>query len=1042
MKKLKIFICLLPLLAGYFSAPAETITVGSGSYTTTHPGTDEAGRNKVPRTAPQVSGNAVGKPIPTNDWWSNVLYSNFSNNVFAYPIGMGTLSDGLSLAYIPKGPMVGGFYPLKISVAGIQVDRVTVSDYTDWTVTMNWTSGEDSFEATAGLAMPFVYFTKQSAGKVEVTHGPHGSFVVKDNVLILKDGFNGASFAVYAPTGSSWEGSGDSYSSSLNGKDYWSVAMLPLNASDAEAAAERLKGYAFAFPVDTKAEYSYDVQNAIVHTNYTVTTEAKEGTTTDCLMGLLPHHWTHLSSTSPQPGDIVYPSVRGEIKMLAGNHFSTDLTFHGILPTLPFVETEGQNGFSASELNSLIDQVNNDNGLDPWTDSYNDGQLLNRLVQTARAAKESGDEAGFQTAFNLVKERVENWLSYEPGEVAFLFYYHKEWTTMFGYPAGHYQDELINDHHFHWAYFIAAAAFIEQYQPGWADDWGGMVDLLVRDAVAGRDDDMFPYLRNFSPYAGHCWANGMAALPQGNDQESTSESMQFNSALIHWAMVTGNTQLRDLGIYLYATEQSAIEEYWFDVNDRVYAANRQYGLVSRVFGNDYDNGTFWTADIAASYGIELYPIHGGSFYLDCNPEYTERIWNEITMYTGILSNAENPDLWHDIMWEYLAFFDPQQAISLYDSYPDRSVKFGVSPAQTYHWIHAMACLGRFEPGVTADYPVAAAFRRNGRMTYVAQNYGELPLTVTFSDGFELQVPPRTLATGQPEIVPGEVSIYMASPRNGATIALGDAVSVAADVYTAEEVREVRFYSNGSLIGTSTASPYSTTWTAEEAGEYSLSATVELTDGKTADAQSVKVTVKDPDSPEEEGGCVYESAEASQGSFTDGYRLVCSTNGSNVVVTAECMDGFDDLVAYVWDYTNGFSEMSMMQVADKKFSCTLAGRTSGSTLKFAVKFAYRGGMAVTQAFDYTVGDNCAASIGRPDYEAGEVKFFPNPAVSMLHVCMPGEATVSVWNSEGRLMFKRTGMADMDVEVADWRSGIYFIRVEGADGKSFVDKFIKK
>ena len=67
---------------------------------------------------------------------------------------------------------------------------------------------------------------------------------------------------------------------------------------------------------------------------------------------------------------------------------------------------------------------------------------------------------------------------------------------------------------------------------------GQMVNHLVRDAASSnRNDSLFPFLRNFSPYAGHCWANGFAFFPQGNDQEST-ESMQFNSSLIHWGTIT------------------------------------------------------------------------------------------------------------------------------------------------------------------------------------------------------------------------------------------------------------------------------------------------------------------------------------------------------------------------------------------------------------------------------------------------------------------------------------------------------------------------
>ena len=274
---------------------------------------------------------------------------------------------------------------------------------------------------------------------------------------------------------------------------------------------------------------------------------------------------------------------------------------------------------------------------------------------------------------NTIQERLEDWLSYSQGEVAFLFYYHSTWSALLGYPAGHGQDSNLNDHHFHWGYFIHAAAFMEQYRPGWAAQWGDMVNLLVRDAASpDRNDTMFPYLRSFSPYAGHCWANGFASFPNGNDQESTSESMQFNSALIHWGTITGNDEIRDLGIYLYTTEQTAIDEYWFDVHQRNFPATQQYALISRLWGNNFDNQTFWTGDIAASYGIELYPIHGGSLYLGHNKAYATRLWNEIKQNTGITRNEANDNLWHDIMWEYAAFTNQSEALNMYNSYPNRS----------------------------------------------------------------------------------------------------------------------------------------------------------------------------------------------------------------------------------------------------------------------------------------------------------------------------------------------------------------------------------
>ena len=148
---------------------------------------------------------------------------------------------------------------------------------------------------------------------------------------------------------------------------------------------------------------------------------------------------------------------------------------------------------------------------------------MNRMIQTARIADQTGDYEARDNMIATIKERLEDWLKAESGEVAFIFYYNNDWSTMIGYPAGHGQDNNINDHHFHWGYFIHAAAFMEQFEPGWANEWGGMINLLIRDAASyDRDDQDFPFLRNFSPYAGHSWANGFASFPGGNDQEVCS----------------------------------------------------------------------------------------------------------------------------------------------------------------------------------------------------------------------------------------------------------------------------------------------------------------------------------------------------------------------------------------------------------------------------------------------------------------------------------------------------------------------------------------
>jgi endoglucanase Acf2 len=780
-----------------FSLSAQTTQVGSASYTNNHPGRDSAGRNDFPSGAPQLSGNASGKPVPTNDWWSKLVKEDHADNLFNYPMTMKTTNTGLIVTYIPWG-VIGDNKSIEVGLTGLNTTKTTVSDYSDWTVTMNWKDTNHELKATSGIGMPFLYFEKDSDDIVEIKVNS-GTTTISNELLIIENASSGTDFVFYAPVGSTWSNSGSVYTSTLNGKDYWSMAMLPQNTSNVDGVAQDFKKYAYVFPLNTTTSWSYDIATSKVATTFNVITDVKEGVDTEMLLGLLPHQWNNLKSTSAEPNATIYSSVRGELKMLKGNSFTVENTFKGVLPTLPNLVNYSV-GFNPSDLDAKIAQIEND-GLADWTDSYNEGQVMNRLIQTARIADQMGNTVARDKMIATVKERLEDWLNYQSGEVAFLFYYNSTWSSMIGYPAGHGQDGNLNDHHFHWGYFIHAAAFMEQFEPGWSSQWGDMINLLIRDAASiDRNDSKFPFLRNFSPYAGHSWANGFATFPQGNDQESTSESMQFASSLIHWGAITSNDEIRDLGIYIYTTEQTAVEEYWFDTYERNFQSNQQYSLVSRIWGNSYDNGTFWTADIAASYGIEMYPIHAGSLYLGHNTAYSEKLWNEITQNTGIIGNQANPNLWHDVYWKYLSFTDPQAAIDLYNAYPDRELKFGISDAQTYHWLHAMNALGKVDASITSDNPVAAVFNKEGEITYVGQNYSNSPLTITFSDGFTLDVPANKMATSRDASVSGVItSDFNQAYANG---------SVNLSVTTSGDgITKVDFYDGTALIGSKTEAPY-------------------------------------------------------------------------------------------------------------------------------------------------------------------------------------------------------------------------------------------
>lgn len=797
--------CLLGMLP--LSLFAQIVSAGSGSYTLQLPPPDAAGRNLPPAGVPRVSGAAAAKPIVTNDWWTGLLTFNDAN-LYNYPMSLKGTSTGLIVSYTFLGqgandtrqPM-GPEQPIVVGVSGLTGTYPTVSDHTDWTVTASWNNAGRNFNATIGMGMPFVYCTKGSTDVASVLVNT-GTVTIQNEMLLITNSISSSNFAVYAPVGSTWVKSGNTYTSTLAGKNYYSVAMLPPGGS-AASAAEAYKQYAYVFPSNTSVSWNYNSASATMQSTFSVTADVKEGSGSTVLLGLLPHQWAHLGSGSPQPGAYSYTTSRGVMKMLASNSFIAENKFKGVLSALPLMG-KYSTGFDPAALNSKIDLIKN-SGLDLWTDSYNEGLAMNKLIQVAKIADQMGNTAARDKLVNTVRERLENWFKATQGENAFVFHYSNVWKTLIGYPAGYSSDANINDHHFHYANFINAAAAVEQFQPGWAANWGPMVEMLIKDvANADKSNDMFPFLRNFNPYAGHSFAAGqLNGEPHGNNQESSSEAMNFNASLIHWGEITGNKSIRDLGIYLYTTEQTAIEQYWFDMSDRNFAPTYAHMMCARVWGNGYDRNTFWTGDIAAMYGIEMFPMTASHLYLGHNKTYASSLWTDMTVKTGVLNKTPNDNLWFETYWSFLAFTNPAEAVKLYDNYPNYKIKNGNTDAHTYHWLHAFNGMGTVDATVTSSHPISAVFNKGGDKTYVAHNYGATPIVVTFSDGFSMSVPARTLKTSKDIVASVSLSASQLKVPSGSSVDLTATV-------TGTGITKVEFYNGTALIDTKTAAPFTTT----------------------------------------------------------------------------------------------------------------------------------------------------------------------------------------------------------------------------------------
>ncbi len=319
-----------------------------------------------------------------------------------------------------------------------------------------------------------------------------------------------------------------------------------------------------------------------------------------------------------------------------------------------------------------------------------------------------------------------------------FFAYNRNWHTLIGYPASYGSSTELNDHHFHWGYFIYAAATVAQYDPAWATNSGvgPMVSLLIRDSAnIDRADATFPFLRNFDPYIGHSQASGHAGFGSGNNQESSSEAMNFANGVILWGAATGDTATRDLGIYLYASESAAIEQYWFDADNAVYPPAAPKKFAGIVWDSGIAWGTWFSAEPEHIHGINFLPITPGSFYLGWRPDSILKSWNIMTAARG-----GPPIYWQSVHYSTLALASPAQASAWLNANPGFIPDGGDSKSQMVHWIRSVGVLGTIDTTVHADTPYYAVFSNAGSRRYIAWNPEATPRTVHFSDGYALCVP--------------------------------------------------------------------------------------------------------------------------------------------------------------------------------------------------------------------------------------------------------------------------------------------------------------
>jgi endoglucanase Acf2 len=722
------------------TADDQAVPLGAGSYSLKLPQ-----GAKLPPRRMYGSSDVRGK-MPTNDWWSSLAWLPFSDRQFPHPLGVQAEPAGLRVFHsgaritsnkdgifgFSPGPG-GGDLTLGHS-AQAEFPSADVDRFSDWFVTAKFRQEDRVLRVSYGHGSPFV-FAKFEGGSPRLTfHEIPRIWGGDASHPVLGLTVGDRHYGLFAPVGAKWSGLGSKTVTCLTDKPYFSLAALP-DAS--KTTLDLFLKHAYAHVIDTQVHWTYDPQASLVTTRFRFVTEAVEGTERNTLFALYPHQWRY---SDQKLLGLEYPSVRGRLKLAMGSAFETRMAFPGVLPCLP-----NAGGGDAARMRSFL-KAEADLPEPPFRDTYWDGKWLGRTASLVSTARQYDQAELADKLLDRLRRRLEYWFTAatpkgQPKSSG-LFYYDDLWGTLIGYPASYGSDDELNDHHFHYGYFLRAAAEVALHDRAWGNDerWGAMVKLLARDMANPRHDDpLFPFLRNFDPYAGHSWASGHAKFADGNNNESSSEAMNAWCGLILWGEATGDQALRDLGIYLFTTEMNAIDEYWFDVHDENHPPDYLPSVVTMIWGGKGANATWFTANPEAIHGINWLPIHGGSLYLGHFPAYVAKNYAALA--------AENKgttwDEWADLIWMYRALVDPEDAARQFEAGVEKTAfEAGNSRANAYHWISTLANLGRVDPTVTANTPLYAVFGQGQRRTYCVYNPTDKARSVTFSDGHVVQAKER------------------------------------------------------------------------------------------------------------------------------------------------------------------------------------------------------------------------------------------------------------------------------------------------------------
>ncbi|KAL2842764.1 glycosyl hydrolase family 81-domain-containing protein [Aspergillus pseudoustus] len=399
----------------------------------------------------------------------------------------------------------------------------------------------------------------------------------------------------------------------------------------------------------------------------------KDTQSTPLMMFALPHHVEAFDSqTSGHAVNITLrTTTKGLARAVIGEYWT--MTEPDLPKTMDFAPWSIASGSSrqlsqaaqtviktaaATELKQDIDAQSNLNSM------YYSGKALSKFATIIYTVDRLlGDHASATPALDRLKSAFAR---FTQNKQQFPLVYDTVWkgvvsTASYGGDVGaDFGNTLYNDHHFHYGYFIHAAAIIGTLDPSWVGPNRDWVNMLVRDCGnAAANDPLFPFSRSFDWYHGHSWAKGLFESFDGKDQESSSEDVMFAYALKMWGKTSGDASMEARGNLMLGIMRRSLRNYFLMESNNVnhppnFIGNKVTGI---LFENKVDHTTYFGANLEYIQGIHMLPLLPSSTYVR-SQEFVREEWDAIFASDAVAPAERVTGGWKGVLYSNLALIDP------------------------------------------------------------------------------------------------------------------------------------------------------------------------------------------------------------------------------------------------------------------------------------------------------------------------------------------------------------------------------------------------